>query len=445
MKMRLTLMAVVVVSSWGAHAGQPWYGSETGEPYHWQNGVIEWVNDPGDLAKGVTNADAVKWVEESFDKWAKAGRQNPAAGGWVTTVDLHPTRKGTLQHVLSMDPKSDDYYLKVITNHAAYPTIVFDTKGEFIADLCAEASCDPTKIMAWTIVDAKGDLDPKTHTITHGVTLLNGTMVNTAEITSERFKASVVHEIGHLLGLDHSGLNDTYAVNKDRTKPADTAGAEKGIPTMYPANVSEDQANLHNDDVIAISSLYPASAFSSQFCTITGKIVDSKGEGIQGIEVVAWAESPANTLADSMSTMTGANFPVPTRDGHYYIRGVVPKRSYAVSFGGLPKFSSSGSAIGTFDSAYGVTAPDLGTPPITTAAEGICFKGSDSCQITTVQGTIKDVSCDKGGQVIVMDTTTLDSVTVDEQYATAPSPVVSEPTPPAAPAASGGSGCTLIR
>lgn len=459
MNRRLVVATVLTAVSLSVWAGQPWYGGADGTPFHWKNGVIEWVHDPGDLAQGCDNKCAVSMVQKAFGVWTGAGLQNQAAGGFLTTVDLHPVLKGILPSdvVAEKDGQGLLLYPAILLDLSKSATIVFDNEksavkganenknGEVLIAACYKiVGCDPNVVVALTIV-LESDLDDKTGTIKHGVTILDGAKYNRSDIGPARFYATVVHEIGHLLGLDHSGLNDTYAVSKDRKKPSDTAGAEKGIPTMYPANVTEDQANLHNDDVIAISSLYPTESFSSQFCTITGKIVDSAGAGIQGVEVVAWAQKPANTLADSMSTMSGVNFPVPTRDGHYYIRGVVPKRTYAVSFGSLPQFSSDGSGIGMFSSSYGVTPPSLGKPPITNAPEGLCFKGTDSCQITAAQGTVKEVSCDKGGHVIVMDAVTLDSITIDGQYATAPAPTVAEPALPPAPATGGKSGCILIR
>lgn len=443
MKIRMILAIVILLSPIFADAGQPWWGSELGKPYRWQNGVIEWISVPGDLAASVNNAEAVKWVEEAFDKWAKAALYNSAAGGLITTVDLHPSKGGVLNATLSADPKSNDFYLNTILNGKLPPTIIFDKDGSILAHLCKTyLSCNPDDLMAYTMVSDQMDLDPATHAIRHGVTILNGTQINKTGIDTESFKASVLHEIGHLLGLDHSALNDGYATTVDSKldrKPVANMG--KGIPTMYPVN-DKEEGSLHNDDVMAISMLYPSTAFTSQFCSLIGKVVDGSGAGIQGVEVVARTTIAADWATDAYSAMTGVNFPVPTRDGHYYIYGLVPGKKYAVGLAPLPRFKSDGSGVGRYGKETGVEPPAFKVNCDGLPKEHCDALGRD---IAAGGGATYEVSCDKGGQQIVMDTVSLHPVTIDAKYSSAPTPTVDDPPPPPPAAASGKSGCTLIR
>jgi hypothetical protein len=73
------------------------------------------------------------------------------------------------------------------------------------------------------------------------------------------------HEVGHLIGLDHSQLDNSQGI-------ASTAN----YPLMYPI-ANRGTVSLHEDDVASVSMLYPDPALSSVYGQISGTFVLADG------------------------------------------------------------------------------------------------------------------------------------------------------------------------
>jgi hypothetical protein len=183
-----------------------------------------------------------------------------------------------------------------------------------------------------------GDVPPgllaftsNTHTnITSGV---NGTFVPiTASVlvlkrdlsqrpsSGELFFLTVVHELGHALGLQHTETSAAMSVEVTRA-------TTKSKP-------------LGPDDIAGISVLYPAQNFSSRFGSITGRVTLSSGSGVALASVVAISPN-----GPAVSALTNP-------DGSYRIDGLAPG-SYLMYVHPLPP-GVQGPPFGPADVVYPV-------------------------------------------------------------------------------------------
>ncbi len=381
-RLRLLVFVLLLLCGVGrtARAGSPWWVdiNGSGVPYTWPGGEIIYIMDTGGLGP-CTQDDVVNLVKESFSTWSNAGlflSGTLGSGKPVPTVSLIPTYGGMAKKKITASNLAA--YLK----HGA--VIVFDADGSLL-----KAMGYPTVGVRAITVEQKRD--PATLRLLNGTTILNGLHLKDAQDCNSanegigEFTAALVHEIGHLLNLDHSGLNAAQAAEIF----ADPNRANE-VPTMYPIVEFPDQKNLHWDDVVAISNLYPRAELTSQFCTIAGTIIGSDGKGFQGAQVITRMVQDQMTVA--VSAITGNAFPQDAADGSYILRGILPGKPYAVTFEELTE---------TFDEIYSSIQP-YGDEPGETPRRGF----GDGL-ITAGNGKAKVVQCLNPGETILMDTVQL--------------------------------------
>lgn len=367
-----------------AHAGSPWWVdiNGSGVPVTWSGGQIVYVTDTGGL-KPFTQADIVKKVEEAFMIWAAAGLSlSGSVAQTIPTVSLLPTLGGESGKKITLE--------NLETFAKKGPIIVFDADGSLIEDIL---KIDPgLGIRAVTLIDGEADIDKKNLRLLRGTTILNGVYLKDAKSTdvtkddfAGQFVAALVHEIGHLLNLDHSGLNAAQ-FTEIRT---DLNARANELPTMFPWVEHTDQMRLHHDDIVAISNLYPRPELTTQFCTIAGTLLGNDGLGFQGAQVIARAVQDQMTVA--VSAITGNSFPQGAADGSYILRGILPGKSYGVTYEELPKDFTGPSSI----QPYGDDFDSNGELPRAGFGAGL---------ITAGGGKTKTVQCLKAGETLLMDT-----------------------------------------
>jgi uncharacterized repeat protein (TIGR01451 family) len=121
------------------------------------------------------------------------------------------------------------------------------------------------------------------------------------ESSDSELNATLIHEFGHFLGLEHAQINVNCLTNPGSC-PSDSDDAY-GLPTMFPYAISglttggQDPAEtLAPDDIAWASRLYPDASYTANYGMITGVIYFSDGvTPAQGLNVIARAVDDPGT------------------------------------------------------------------------------------------------------------------------------------------------------
>lgn len=299
--------------------------NNSGIARRWPNNTLEWYSSAGRLASTVDHAKSVEWVNEAFKKWLDF-KLRDANGADLETSSVKVVYKGNLQDGGKDVTVNVDNFLSTYQSGVP-PSVIFDENGDIIANLHGEGN---RSIELGLTAQAGPSRDDTGKYITRGVVILNGYFLSKNIISEKRFKTAILHELGHLLNLDHTQVG--LEIAKECTEESCTDGAY--IPTMYPTNETEYQYDLSRDDEISLSAIYPTDDFNKNFCTITGEVLDADGKTLKGVNVVALRANEGETMqnVDIRSFVSGAMTSLCEGKGVYYLKGIVPKAKYQIYY-----------------------------------------------------------------------------------------------------------------
>lgn len=350
---KLVILASIVTGSllvfqMVALAGGALAISSTNKPYTWRvaNFPIKYHIDRGSC--GLQSNEAMQeLIANSIAKW--------------TTAHIpYSSVQFQFDGLLDEDIDSKNEFEQVQLAQDGKNPIIFDD-GSIIEDLGMEAGvigfASPVYIT-----------EPPFTRIVKGVALFNGKFLNGNrrdgyEMSTEEFGAIILHEFGHFLNLDHTQINGQHFIHD-----SDPGFALYGNPPvnsvsiMFPLALglgepTEPQA----DDIRAIATLYPTTAFTSETKSISGRIYLPDGKTpLTGANVVARnTEDPFHDVASYVSgALTADNPDHPDYAGYFSLTGLKADANYTIEVVNINSQFTGSSSVGPISDPVQLGSPE---------------------------------------------------------------------------------------
>lgn len=216
--------------------------------------------------------------------------------------------------------------------------VVYDNDGNILSDYFGVS---PTAILGITNLEYGAVNGPG---ILEAWMVLSGPGVGQKDPGGIGFAGVVTHEMGHALNLAHTQANGAALnpVLPDQPQPTGCDAPWIGGPnaaqmeTMYPyitpapGDTGEFMATVDQlDDTAALSDIYPGPGWPANKGTIRGQILDSSGNLVTGINVIARNISdPFHDCTSYISGQVSKGHAGP--DGSFVMNGLTPGASYVL-------------------------------------------------------------------------------------------------------------------
>jgi hypothetical protein len=297
----ITLVMIVPCAFGGGPlvTGGPNFGVD-GQPFTWDvaSMPIQYRVDGGPLSKGpgggptVDNASGLARLQTMLAIWQNV---STASVRFQFAGSIQPTGSFAGGDVASA---ADFNAVYGACNAGQQTPIIFDANGSIVSELGL-----PPDIIGFA---SPCKLDAATGHIVTGFALLNGEFQDNVsqganfELTASQFDEAITHELGHLLGLDHSQINASV-LDEQRQCSVDKLA---GLPLMFPFAYCQSRADaglpvLAPDDKAWISKFYPTNTTAANYGTISGVVYFSDGiTPAQGVNVIARRVDDTSTNAN---------------------------------------------------------------------------------------------------------------------------------------------------
>lgn len=299
-----------------------------GKPVTWPDsiGQVIYAIDPGRLGP-LTNSRAAALIRRSFDAW-KPNTSSPYLQSWLKFVEY--------SDLLPYDVTADNYQTLLNQLPSTINPVIFDDNGMIVDDLLGRGAKENILGFA-SVFSSNGQ-------IVGARAIFNGYFMKRYNQTEEEIYSTVLHEIGHMCGLDHNQHSRHLAFDG-------IAGDDKPVSIMFPTATDSD--NLRNqptfDDQISISNLYPTTTHRNNTGSVAGSVSRSN-QGLPGVNVIARESTdPVNKVS---TTVTGTYKP---NTGTYELNGL-PPGMYSIMVEAIDKQFTGTSSVGPYSQTSSSTS-----------------------------------------------------------------------------------------
>jgi hypothetical protein len=296
----LAIWALAAFSAVTVYAAGPLYiGGPLdlpGLPFRWvnlTNNTLSYWTDLGTLGSD-SKSQADQLVAIAFAAWQGTATETLR---FQKAGDLgRDVTSGNILSVLNAAADCSTLPASPAGGIAQQISIIYDTDGSAMQSLGE----DPSTILGFADAFCFGHNSTDNY-FQRGYAVLNGRFATSSSSTDLR--AVMVHEFGHMIGLDHSQINLDCL---DASQSCVNDGSIAGVPVMFPVLV-DAKTELTADDAASVSNLYPSSDYAATTGEIKGHVYFSDGiTPAQGFSVIARNVSGGRVAA--VSTVSGYQF-----------------------------------------------------------------------------------------------------------------------------------------
>lgn len=374
---QVSLFLVAAFSTSLVFAGGPLDTNIDGKPVKWKTGTINY-NPMGVGLKPAGGFDQIKTlqiIDDSFQAWEDI----EGVSLNIVQGDLLPSDVLDSENNFNtvFDTELANCYPEVFgpANGPCRNPIFVSEDGQLFDNLFGQCARFNVLGVAGPMLPAN---DPNENTRTEvkrGWAAVNGACISPTESVDgcnscpftakeSNVRATMMHELGHFLGVHHvmlnqeefvSGINDPGSFTEDKTAH---------FPEMFPTSLPNglDPAGLHKDDHETFKKLYGTA--NNNTCSVTGKVFASDGATeLRGAEVRATNVKSNIQFTDAVAYVSGTEAPRVDRNalnqgncvkdcGSYELTGLTPGETYQICALKILSIFSQGSRLPPIDPPF---------------------------------------------------------------------------------------------